>query len=65
MVRQLFNLKLGRKELGAMLSLLEMPLSKTIDCSEFLRQFLALGIEKREKERIAARKKQVSAVALQ
>jgi hypothetical protein len=58
MIRQLFNLQLSRKELGALLNIMDMPKSLDINCSEFLRQFLAIGIDKREKERVAARKKQ-------
>ena len=48
LVRRTFNLKLNGKEVGAVFSFFENN-SSSINCSEFLRYFLHLGITERAK----------------
>lgn len=56
-LKRTFNLRLSPKELGALIRSLEETRGDDIHCSEFIRYFLKLGSELREKARLDYKKK--------
>ncbi len=57
-IRQLFDLKLTRRELGALYEIFDLPQTEEINCGDFLRPFLKLGLEMREKDHLVQLKQQ-------